>query len=510
MKKLFCVGAASVIVAVLAVTAMPRVALAELGDVGFDNIFDQSVSVDLKVNGSDGPVTVVQGSRIVVSWISEGATRCRGNWSRNDIRLNGTIAGRITKSIVVKVACINRDGERDDDAVAVNVSGGAVIPNPTPTPTPTPVPVGEGQLQVSLDADSPAYRLITAGSTDVVMSVLRLHAVNEDIVMERIALQLLDNSEVPQNLSGGKVTLWKDGSQKVGEGVFIGAKKLQVFSMGQALIIPANTSVSLVVKVDIQLQGVSQAGIPGAHIAIDFDGDSDQNRAIGRSSGKNVAVRGGDTASAGIRIYKSIPTVKYIPLPVGSSLAGASDKPLYRFSVTASPNGSGVGIHKFTFRFTTSATRKMNGMLNNINVRAYTNSDFTGTVSGIQTDGTFMATDKPLTDIESGVSTDVEIYTETVAGIPTTLQIPAGATRYFEVIGDINLSGAGTVYSVITQLQGDAQPNTGMTPTGNFIWSPNSITTVTSKDANDYANGYGVPGLPASNLTPQILSDRAI
>src|SRR3989338_3918140 len=56
-----------------------------------ENIFD-SISVDIKINGSDGPIEVENGSRIVVSWISEDTTRCRGVWSKSDIKLSGTIA----------------------------------------------------------------------------------------------------------------------------------------------------------------------------------------------------------------------------------------------------------------------------------------------------------------------------------------------------------------------------------------------------------------------------------
>lgn len=110
------------------------VALAQQG--GFDDfggsIFD-AVSIDLKVNGQDGPVTVAAGSRIVVSWISEGAARCRGNWSRNDIKSSGTVAGRISKSAVIKVACIDKEGNRDDDSVVVNVEGKVQIDSPVTT-----------------------------------------------------------------------------------------------------------------------------------------------------------------------------------------------------------------------------------------------------------------------------------------------------------------------------------------------------------------------------------------
>ena len=92
----------------------------DLGDIGNESIFD-TVSVDLKVNGQDGPIEVEKRERIVLSWISEGAIRCRGVWSKNDIKLSGTAAGRITRPVTIKIACINADGDRADDDVKVNM-----------------------------------------------------------------------------------------------------------------------------------------------------------------------------------------------------------------------------------------------------------------------------------------------------------------------------------------------------------------------------------------------------
>jgi len=88
-----------------------------------ENIFD-TVSIDVKVNGSDGPVSIQKGGRIVVSWISEGASRCRAMWSKNDIAKSGTIAGRLSKtgSFSIRAACVDAEGNRADDSVTVNVS----------------------------------------------------------------------------------------------------------------------------------------------------------------------------------------------------------------------------------------------------------------------------------------------------------------------------------------------------------------------------------------------------
>jgi|GEM_PF-5396893 len=91
-------------------------------DITDESIFD-IVSVDLKVNSSDGPVEIAKGDHISVSWISEGASRCRAMWSKNDIAKSGTVAGRLSKagSFSIRAACVDADGNRADDAVVVNV-----------------------------------------------------------------------------------------------------------------------------------------------------------------------------------------------------------------------------------------------------------------------------------------------------------------------------------------------------------------------------------------------------
>lgn len=91
----------------------------------FEAISDEGVFstllLDLKVNGSDGPVEVAKGSRIVISWVSEGASRCHAVWSRNDITKTGTIAGRLSRSVTIRAACIDSEGNRSDDVVIVEV-----------------------------------------------------------------------------------------------------------------------------------------------------------------------------------------------------------------------------------------------------------------------------------------------------------------------------------------------------------------------------------------------------
>ena len=115
-----------------------------------ESVFD-TLSADLKINGKDGPVEVAVGERITISWESEGAKRCKGNWSRNDLKLNGKITGRlgssVVNSIIVRIACIDADGNREDDSVALKITGSTPPPfknpvNPTPS-SPTPPPADQ-------------------------------------------------------------------------------------------------------------------------------------------------------------------------------------------------------------------------------------------------------------------------------------------------------------------------------------------------------------------------------
>ena len=114
------------------------------------------------------------------------------------------------------------------------------------------------------------------------------------------------------------------------------------------------------------------------------------------------------------------------------------------------------------------------------------------------------------------MSTFGEFFAQTSAAANTTIQVPNGATRYFELRGTV--SGAASGASVSSQIQGDAAypqlaaflavATSGGIDGGtdnDFIWSPNATTT-SLVSHEDWTNGYGVDGLPASNMTAEVLS----
>ncbi len=113
----------------------------------------------------------------------------------------------------------------------------------------------------------------------------------------------------------------------------------------------------------------------------------------------------------------------------------------------------------------------------------------------------------------------------------TTIVIASGSTRWFKLAASIGtLSGSGTSETIQVQLEGDsAYPSPagwGANVSGNmfqasttdrggnltsvaasdFIWSPRSTSTAEAIADLDWTNGYGVPGLPSSNMTVETLS----
>jgi hypothetical protein len=189
----------------------------------------------------------------------------------------------------------------------------------------------------------------------------------------------------------------------------------------------------------------------------------------------------------------------------GNKLNNGEQK-LLRFSVTPNAGGS-LGIYKFTLRVATTVAT-----VTGINIRAYTDSSFSLPVSGLS-EGSMLASNLAGTAWASS-STDLEVFAQTSAGATTTVQVPAGATRYFDVVGTV--SGATTGASVQTQIQGDGSypslpgfMGNGLTinndSNNDFIWSPNATTTSVYAN-NDWTNGYGLVGLPASNMSAEVLS----
>jgi hypothetical protein len=377
-----------------------------------------------------------------------------------------------------------------------------------------------GTFTVTEDtAASLAYRQAYPSSSEVVLSRLKFHANNEAINITQLALQLTNvASSSPSDFVGNAVKLYKsDGTTLVGTLTFPNnvastATNVRASTTISGFQIPKDGDAIMVVKAQLTPIGTSQAGVQGHLISVDYDGtNSSSTKGVGVSSGTNMnSSSGSDTAVAGVRVFRTVPTVSHVsnsnPLAAGSNL--------YQFKVKANPSdGNGVYLHKFTFQLATSS---------GVNVQQWQVFGPNGAVNAT-------AVDTPA--IASGVY-NLEITVDTTAA--DRFVGPGEEKTYTLRTGLITTTGsAGTKDSVTIKLLGDsAYPglssldatNSACANTTNsdqngctafmndttaidagteddFIWSPQATSTVVTS-SNDFTNGYGVPtGVGSDTLT---------
>jgi hypothetical protein len=170
-----------------------------------------------------------------------------------------------------------------------------------------------------------------------------------------------------------------------------------------------------------------------------------------------------------------------------------------RWKVNADSAGD-IGLHKFTFKIATATAK-----VSSLNLHAYTDSSFSNPISGFRSDGGILTDNLNLGTVWSSSASQIEIRSQ------ASIQVPAGATRYFEIRGTVSNSSAGA--SVSTQLEGDGAyanistaNNIDNNSNDDFIWSDQSSASH-SLNSSDWTNGYGVSGLPSSNLSTEVLSN---
>lgn len=373
-------------------------------------------------------------------------------------------------------------GSSSTATVTINASTGQVMT------------IGTSSFTVSEDPSSPSYTVAAGGSTNVTLGILRLRSAGEDLRLTDIALQLTGTTATSSaaDLAGNQVTLW-DGSTQVGTAVFSGTSRTTTATLSGTFNIPRDTDKQLIIKGNIAQIGPSQSGTSGHLIQIDYNGDNaSSTRAVGGASGSVTSGTTADTSIAGVRIFRSYPTFAQDTLPS----SGVSDGRLLRFRVTANSNGD-VGIAKFTL-----GVSPTNATVTNVNIFGYTDSSYSQSISGVSGNGQMSSSN--ITP-SGGIA---EVYAETSGGATTTVQIPAGQTRYFEARASI--AGTASNFNVTTTIQGDnVFPNIATlmgtvtqvdaATSDNFIWSPNTNGQAVTSDT-DWTNGFGLPGLPQSGI----------
>ena len=356
---------------------------------------------------------------------------------------------------------------------------------------------GAGSLSIAVDALSPAYSLATGGSTGVTMSAVRLSAIDEDVAINEINVNLLTGDSYPSNANSiSKVTLW-NGAQLLGQGYFVGNAANTWIVPATPLVVPKNSNATVTVKADLSPIGTAQLGKSGDLLKLLVI----SVRGTGASSGSTIIANNSSFDSiAGVRVFRTVPTVARIT-PPSSALIAQTGVTLYQFSIKADA-ANDLAVYQLTPVILVSTASEASGetKVSNLKIYAYTDPSFTSGAPGF-VDGQVAAT---IPTVSNGRNAVV---------MSSPLVIPRGGTYYFKIVADITQK-AGTTNSagtVVTSLAGDPSYAFGTASqiSGSaFVWSPLSIFSTASPNNSDWTNGFGVPGLPSSWTDPVTLSKQ--
>ncbi len=361
-------------------------------------------------------------------------------------------------------------------------------------PGPVTTIAQSGALYVSVDPSSPGFALVAAGSNNVIASIIKVHASNAPVTLTALRLQLANSicgttstaDGLSSNGCSSDVTGFSiyNGTSLVGTGTFLGTRSAT--STINGVSIPANGDVLLTVKVNLAPIGVAQPG--GIGDIVKVDPLSAQGTSVGLVVNASAA-----TGAAGLRIFKTFPTLGIMSATCTNSTSclGPS-KVLKKISISASPAGS-VGLYKVPFVLSMSSAQ-----VSNVRLYAYSDSNYSlpiaGQGAGGQVGATYCAT-------ACGNGSPVGVTAST-----SPVEIPAGGTVYFALVGTVTPLASSTSWVVSALLPGDTQLagiKNAYTAPGNLIWSDNASTTAQPSDA-DWTNGYFLPGLPSSGADANV------
>lgn len=333
-----------------------------------------------------------------------------------------------------------------------------------------------GTLTIGTDPSTPVYQIVSGGSTGVTVGAYRVRANGESIQLTKATLVL--NFDTAQS---GDVTQYYvySGSTLLGTGVMTNGNNTAYVTFASPLVILKDGLATLTLKADIAPIGTTQPGHSGSLVKVMMTEVSGTGATSG-SSIKTTQYDGGWNDYAGVRIFKSYPTVALAPLPS----TGLEDGRLIRFSVTASPSGD-VQVGKFSFNQSCANVSMTEGAL-----YGYADASFSNPIPGYAAGR--------LAIFPGGCfSSTFNLAPVPPVSTPSPIVIPAGQTYYFEMRG--TLSGVSNSSAITTALLGDKFAQNAMATgpdafvSGGFVWSPDTLSVAAYTD-KDWTNGYGVQG----------------
>lgn len=412
----------------------------------------------------------------------------------------------------------------------------ALPPPPSRPPTYLTPP---GFYRVSYELNLPGYAIASAdGISPTQLLKLKFTAVGEPVDVVRVSLRLVETDlNSPFNLVNNQVTFYDEANPSVPIATAqFTAQDIAVSSTiaPGSFRIPNGGSKNMLVKGI--LASISAAGpltASGDLLKIQYNDNtlgSVNNFGNGVASGKQVYPIGPEV---NVRLMKSYPTFAKLPLPSNVLVTGA-DRILYRFKISAT--GGDVYLYKLTFNHSSSTPNSPSVIPSataaTYSLYAYMDPAFsipattfsgTGLLNAGQCYTNGNGQPVPNTTTLTGVD-DIEIRMNSaqtdclLPTAPTVYKIPSGQSHYFEFRANVSNveTGPGTE-SISVRLRGDSFYPLLAHPMGtaaavdadsndDAIWSPGSTSTPITVADVDFTNGFMVPGLPASDMSPEILT----
>ncbi|MCK5021668.1 MAG: peptidoglycan-binding protein [Candidatus Pacebacteria bacterium] len=385
---------------------------------------------------------------------------------------------------------------------------------------------GTGQLMsatsyggLTVAEQTGTYLIAAAGTTDVTLGSLKFTGTNEEITLKKLSLQLTSASSSPSDMT--QVTLW-DGTTQVGTAVFT-STDYATSTLTGSFVIPKDGTKIMTLKADLAEIGTSKIGTQGALLKVNYNGgDLDGTQGVGDQSGTTISSTSATSSTFdGVRVFKAHP--EFAKISLSDSLTSGTTI-LYKFSVTANDadgSSEGIGLYKFTLNLATSSDNAATGSttVTAAKVYAYSDSSFSNTIDS-SADGTAYTNGQIVDEVSNLAGTTTGADNELVLNSP--IQIPAGETYYFKVIGTTSIvSGTGTDANnwVKAYITGDSAYHVGSANLmdaaatvddesgGNdaFVWSPYATTTSAILHA-DWTNGYKISGLPSDGMDAETIN----
>ena len=240
-----------------------------------------------------------------------------------------------------------------------------------------------------------------AGQKGVTMNILKWSATSEDLAITDLRLQL-DVTGSSTRAEYEAVELWDGGlmvTRKIDPFDVNGITDITLNVCSDTgttptagcFVIPKNGSKLMTIKADLAPIAVSQNGVGGELLGIDYDGGGAGNgkgkqKARGLQSGVSVeSETHSDVTGTGVMAFRGIPKVRKCEEASGNcaALSGSAvngEQPLIRFAVKA--EGGDVKINRVTFIVSTSNITAMGTQLPAFKLYSFTNGNYMTNATG--------------------------------------------------------------------------------------------------------------------------------